>query len=67
MKQRISAGGIVVQDNKVLLVHHCQQDAFDFWVMPGGGVEGHEGILKAAMQEVFEETNLAVTAERIAG
>lgn len=64
--QRISAGGIVVQNNKVLLVHHCEENGSDYWVLPGGGIEGDEGILKVAEREVWEETNLAVTAERIA-
>ncbi len=64
--QRISAGGIVVNNGKVLLVHHYQERAFDFWVMPGGGIEGDEGIFRAAEREVWEETNLMVRAERIA-
>jgi len=66
MEQRISAGGIVVNENKVLLVHHFQENKFDFWVLPGGGVEGAEGFMKAAEREVFEETNLVVKAEKIA-
>ncbi len=66
LDQRISAGGIVVDKGKVLLVHHHQEDRFDFWVLPGGGIEGHEGIFKAAEREVWEETNLTVRAERIA-
>jgi len=65
-KQRISAGGIVVADSKVLLVHHHQENEFDFWVLPGGGVEGNEGIFRAAEREVLEETSLQVRAERIA-
>ena len=66
MNQRISAGGIVVKNQKVLLVHHKNENAFDFWVMPGGRVEGSEGIFKAAEREVFEETNLIVKSKRIA-
>ena len=66
LKQRISAGGIVLKNNRILLVHHYQPDKFDFWVLPGGGVEGAEGLLKAAEREVFEETNLTVTAVKIA-
>ena len=66
MEHRISAGGIIVQQNKVLLVHHYLEDAFDFWVLPGGGVEGTEGFLKAAEREVLEETNLVVHAKKIA-
>ncbi len=66
MKHRISAGGIVLRQNKVLLVHHHREGAYDFWVPPGGGVEGDEGFLRAAEREVFEETNLVVRAEKIA-
>lgn len=62
IKQRISAGGIVIINNKVLLVHHYQENAFDFWVLPGGGVEENEGIFRAAEREVLEETNLKVKA-----
>src|SRR5512140_2416032 len=64
--QRISAGGIVVQNGKVLLVRHYRENQYDFWVMPGGGIEGEEGIFKAAEREVWEETNLKVRAEKIA-
>lgn len=66
IQQRISAGGIVVHQNKVLLVHHYRENTFDFWVLPGGGVEGEEGFMKAAEREVYEETNLAVRADKIA-
>ena len=66
MKQRISAGGIVVQQTKVLLVHHHRENNFDFWVLPGGGVESGEGFMRAAEREVLEETNLVVRANRIA-
>ena len=64
--QRISAGGIVVADGKLLLVHHYRENEFDFWVLPGGGLEGDEGIFRAAEREVLEETSLQVHAERIA-
>ena len=63
--QRISAGGIIVSDNKVLLVHHYQKGIYDYWVLPGGGIEENEGIFKATEREVLEETNLKVKAEKI--
>lgn len=66
MKQRISAGGIVFKNNKILLVHHKHSDTNDFWVLPGGGIESSEGIYRAAEREVFEETGLNVRAEKIA-
>ena len=66
IEQRISAGGIVVVDHQVLLVHHYQKGEFDLWVLPGGGIEENEGIFRAAEREVLEETNLIVHAEKIA-
>lgn len=65
-EQRLSAGGIIVQENKVLLVHHCMEDGTDFWVMPGGGLKGSEGIFRAVEREIWEETGLSVRARHIA-
>ncbi len=65
-RQRISAGGIVIQDDKVLMVRLHEPGQYDFWVMPGGGIEGGEGIFRAAEREVWEETSLTVKAEKIA-
>jgi len=66
IQQRISAGGIVVVNGKILLVHHYRLDGSDFWVLPGGGIEANEGIFRAAERELLEETSLRVKAERIA-
>ncbi|GGK12657.1 NUDIX hydrolase [Deinococcus malanensis] len=65
MRHRISAAGVVLRGDQLLMVHHHQPGAFDFWVPPGGGVEGHESLLQAAEREVHEETGLSVRAERI--
>jgi len=66
MKHRIGAGGLVVRDGRLLLVRHFEPGKLDFWVPPGGGVEGSEGALRGAEREVFEETGLKVRAERLA-
>ena len=66
LEQRLSAGCILVQDNKVLLVHHYREKVYDFWVMPGGGLQGEEGIFRGAEREAREETGLVVRAEKIA-
>ena len=60
------SGGILIQDNKVLLVHHYRENEYDFWVMPGGGMKGEEGIFRCAERELREETGLVVRAEKIA-
>lgn len=68
MRYGISAGGIVVRDQRVLLVHHRGAEnggVFDFWVAPGGALEGSESILDCARRETFEETGLSVEPLRI--
>jgi ADP-ribose pyrophosphatase YjhB (NUDIX family) len=62
----ISAAGIVVREHRLLLVRHHRPGRFDFWLPPGGGLEGEEGILECAAREVREETGLLVRPGRIA-
>ena len=65
MNHRISAGGLVVKDDKILLVRHRKEDAYDFFVAPGGGVEGIESVFDAAKREVLEETSILVEPSKI--
>ncbi len=65
MNHRISAGALVENNGRLLLVRHRKQGAYDFWVAPGGGVQGAESLITAAEREVREETGLVVVAERI--
>lgn len=65
MRHRISAAGVVLRGGQLLMVHHRQPGAYDSWVPPGGGLQGHKSILQAAEREVHEETGLIVCAERI--
>ena len=64
MRYGISAGSILVNDGKVLLVHH-RGDGLDFWVPPDGSVEGEESVFECARREAFEETGLQVELKRI--
>jgi 8-oxo-dGTP diphosphatase len=56
---RISAGGIVIHENKILLVNY--RDEPGYLVAPGGGVESDEGLNQTVIREVREETGLEVT------
>jgi len=44
----------------MVLVRHCKQGSYDFWVAPGGGIIYQEDIYTAAVREVMEETGLSV-------
>jgi 8-oxo-dGTP pyrophosphatase MutT (NUDIX family) len=69
MKKRITAGGVVVnQDGKILLV----QNGRLAWSFPKGGVDEGESMQKAAFREIYEETGipeseLELVAEEILG
>ena len=65
MQHRISAGAFVEHNDRVLLVRHRKQGVYDFWVAPGGGVQGAEELASAARREVKEETGLDVAAEQL--
>ncbi|HEX2904457.1 MAG TPA: NUDIX domain-containing protein [Jatrophihabitans sp.] len=53
---------LVDPHERVLLVHdRVDLDRLDsHWVAPGGGVEGSETLVAAAVREVYEETGLVV-------
>ncbi len=56
---RLSAGAVVIDRGRLLLVRHgAAHHGQDFLVPPGGGVEGDESIPQAAVRETREETGL---------
>ena len=61
----ISAAALVVQDNRLLLVNHRDRGRYDFWLPPGGRLEGSESIMDCARRETLEETGLTVEPDRI--
>lgn len=62
---RISAGVLVEHEGRLLMVRHLRPGRYDFWVAPGGGVQGDESLEDAAAREVREETGLAVQVGRL--
>jgi 8-oxo-dGTP diphosphatase len=53
-----AAGGVVVRDGRVLLVHRAR---YDDWSMPKGKLEPGESWEDAALREVWEETGTRCT------
>jgi ADP-ribose pyrophosphatase YjhB (NUDIX family) len=62
---RISAGAIVIHQDKVLLVRYKVSSGKSYLVGPGGGVINDEGLNQAVVREVYEETSLEVSPRRI--
>jgi len=59
---RVAVGGVVVHNDKVLLVLRGKPPSEDKWAIPGGSVKLGETLQAAAEREVFEETGLRVKA-----
>ena len=63
-----AAGGIVLIDDKILLVKNRLSEEYiddydsGFWGYPKGHLDGEETPIKAAEREVYEETGFKVSA-----
>lgn len=58
-----TAGGILIHNNKALLIKHKK---LGIWLSPGGHIEQNELPHQAAEREFFEETGLQVKAISVA-
>ena len=59
MKKEKSCGSVVIDDGKVLLVHHN----LGHWDFPKGHVEDDETEEETAIREVKEETNIDIEVD----
>ncbi|MGI6086068.1 MAG: NUDIX domain-containing protein [Acetivibrionales bacterium] len=64
-KSERTVGGIVIRDNKVLLVRHTYGAYRGKLLIPGGYIKQGEMPEIAAAREVFEETGVVAEAESI--
>ena len=66
MEYRISAGVLVDVADRLLLVRCMKPNTYDFWVAPGGGVDGAEDLRATIRREALEECGLEIEPLEIA-
>lgn len=60
-----SAGLVVIQNNKILLVHPTNSPWWGTYSLPKGGLDKKEDPLDAAIRETFEETGIKIKSKHI--
>lgn len=56
---RVRVAGLLLEDERILLVQH-RKAGHAYWLLPGGGVEVGESLTDAVRREVVEEVGLVV-------
>ena len=62
---KIAAGLVVIQDNKILLVHPANAPWWGTYSIPKGGVDKREDPIEAAIRETYEETGIKIKRKHI--
>jgi 8-oxo-dGTP diphosphatase len=63
----ISTGGVLIENDYVLLVQVNYGPNKDLWMIPGGMVDAGESLEEAVVREIQEETGLTTSPKRIVG
>ena len=61
LRQWLVAGGIIVAEDRLLLVQNLRRHGVPDWSTPGGVIDEGETLLEGLTREVQEETGLAVS------
>lgn len=64
MSESLGVSVVVIQDESVLLI---LREDFPVWGVPGGAVEVGESVAEAAIREVYEETGVEISLDRLVG
>lgn len=58
---RIRVNGILIEENKILMVKHKMSSELDFWSTPGGGMQFGSSVQQNLCREFLEETGLQIS------
>jgi 8-oxo-dGTP diphosphatase len=57
---RVAVGGVVIKEDRVLLVRRGKPPSEGEWAIPGGSVELGETLQEAVQREILEETGITI-------
>ena len=60
MVREFACDGVIIQDNKILLIKRGAAPGIGEWAVPGGRIDQNEDALGCLKREMKEETNLDV-------
>lgn len=63
----VTVDGIILFDDKIVLIKRRKEPFRGFWALPGGFIEYGEKAEEAVIREVKEETGLDVKIEKLVG
>lgn len=62
VRPRMRVAGILIEDNKILLIQHHKNNK-KYWLIPGGGNDWGETTKEALIREYKEETNMDIEVD----
>ncbi len=63
IRPRVRVAGILIEDDRILLIEHTKNNR-KYWLVPGGGVDWGESAAEALIREFNEETSLDIEVEK---
>ena len=63
LKPRVRVAGILIENDRILLIEHLKKNK-RYWLVPGGGVDWGESTAEALLREYKEETNLDIDVDK---